>query len=357
MPDPSLIKNANVSSLKSSLIQPFRTALGEHKTLDNLLFSIELHDGTKGFGEAAIATHITGETIEKTWKNLEGAASDLVGRDASDYLNISCRLHERFSKNKSVIAAVECAVMDALTRQWKIPLWKFFGNAPQKLTTDITIVIAGLEETVESVRQFYRQGFRVFKVKIGRDAALDFKRVSALRRLAPDSKIYLDVNQGYSAKETLAFLKSLKKVDIEPSLVEQPVAKGDWEGLKKVSRETKIPVCADESVSSLSDAVKCIKERAASVINIKLMKSGIFEAREIALLAKANGIRLMIGGMMETSLAMTAAAHMAAGLGFFDYVDLDTPFFIQNGRRGNLFLSSRGIYDLNNVKAGVGITP
>jgi len=93
------------------------------------------------------------------------------------------------------------------------------------------------------------------------------------------------------------------------------------------------------------------------IINVKLMKCGLFEAREIALLAQANGIKLMIGGMMESSLAMTASAHLAAGLGFFDYVDLDTPFFIKDGLNKNPYLSKRGVYDLKKVSSGIGITP
>ena len=77
----------------------------------------------------------------------------------------------------------------------------------------------------------------------------------------------------------------------------------------------------------------------------------------MGLLGKANGMKLMIGGMMETSLAMTASAHLASGLGGFDYIDLDTPFFIKPGFDRNPYLSQRGVYDLRKVKAGIGIIP
>ena len=85
------------------------------------------------------------------------------------------------------------------------------------------------------------------------------------------------------------------------------------------------------------------------------MKTGILHARKIALLAQAAGVKLMIGGMMESSLAMTTSAHVAAGLGCFDFIDLDTPFFIKKGWDKNPFLSSSGVYDLGKVKAGIGI--
>ena len=353
----TLIKKASVSILNAALIQPFRTALGQHDSLHNLLFRLQLADGTIGWGEAAIATHITGETFGKTLDNLRLAAEELPGKDVCDYPALSSRLHEQFEHNKSAVAAVETALLDALTRQLKIPLWKFFGNKPAKLATDITIVIADLEETEESARKFHKQGFRSFKVKIGRDRDLDLKRVLTVRKAAPGCAIYLDANQGYSAQDTLRFVKDLSRTGVTPALLEQPVPREDWEGLKKVTRLSGIPVCADESVRTIPECLRAIRERSVQAINIKIMKSGLIQGREIALLARSCGIELMIGGMMESSLAMTASAHLAAGLGCFRYVDLDTPFFIKGGITGNPCLNSKGIYDLTKIKAGVGIIP
>ncbi len=351
----STIIDVEVNLLTAALNQPFRTALGDHNTLENVLFTLKLGDGTVGRGEAAVATHITGETIDQTIRNLEMIGRSLIGRDASEYLKISSQLHERLPLNKCALAAIETALIDALTRQWGIPLWKFFGAHPLKLASDITIVIADLKETEDSVRKYCKQGFHAFKVKIGRDEDLDFKRVLAVKRLAPKSAIYLDANQGYSAEQTLRFLKKLERARVRVDLVEQPVARDDWDGLKKVTRSTKVPVCADESARSLAEVARIIREKAAPVVNIKLTKTGIFESREIALLARANGIKLMVGGMLETSLAMTASAHMAAGLGCFDFIDLDTPFFVKDGLRGNPFLSRSGVYDLKKAKTGIGI--
>ena len=351
----SCIRQTATTILKAPLIQPFRTALGTHESLENVLFVLGFSDGTKGLGEAAIATHITGETIEETVKNLKTVGEILIGQDPSNYLQISAELHERLPTNKSAVAAVESALMDALTRQWNIPLWQFFGPKSRKISSDITIVIADLKETENAVKKFYKQGFRAFKVKIGCDEKLDYERVLAVKRLAPRSAIYLDANQGYSGEKTLSFLKLIKRAGVRPALIEQPVPKEDWEGLKRVARLSDVPVCADESVKSLADAVRAIRERAVPIINIKLMKCGLFHAREIALLAKANGIKLMIGGMMETSLSMTASAHLAAGLGVFDFIDLDTPFFIKDGIRNNPYISKKGSYNLNGVKAGIGI--
>ncbi len=350
------ISGFSVAAIKKELIYPFRTSLGEHKSLENILFTLKLKSGTKGYGEAGIATHITGETIEETAKNLKAAGNILAGKSVCDYLSISAELNRRFPGNKSAVAAIETALLDALTREMKIPLWKFFGNSAKKLSTDITIVISSLAETEKSVKDFYCRGFRAFKVKIGKDIDLDFKRVCLVKKIAKRSKIYLDGNQAYSAKETLYFLNLLKKANVVPDLLEQPVKKNDWEGLKKITRDSTVPLCADESVVSVCDCIKAISEKAVSAINIKLMKSGMIAAREIAMLSARSGIDLMIGGMLESALAMTASAHLASGLGCFKYIDLDTPFFLKNGTQ-NRYLNSCGVYDLAKVKSGIGITP
>ncbi|MCB9756855.1 MAG: dipeptide epimerase [Candidatus Omnitrophica bacterium] len=357
----SQIKKCSVQPLNAKLITPFRTALGQHDSLENLSFSIELSDGTKGSGEAAVASHITGETIPLTQSHLQDISEDFVGQDVFDYQTLSSYLLQMFSRNKSVVAAVEMALLDALTQQLNIPLWKFFGAKPGKLRSDITIVINSVEETTLAAKNFYRQGFRSFKVKIGRDMELDLKRVAAVKKATGNSDIILDANQGYTADQTLNFLKELKLLGVRPQLIEQPVPKEDWEGLKRVSALGDVLVCADESAASLQDVARIIREKAAAVINIKLMKFGLVQAREAANLARAAGLELMIGGMMESPLAMTAAAHLAAGMNCFKYVDLDTPFFITpavriGGLRQITYLTSKGIYDVSNVKSGIGLS-
>lgn len=351
------IERIDIAPLKAQLNQPFRIATGQHDTLDNLLVTLTLDDGTVGFGEAAVASHITGETLEKTQENLLIAAAALSGYPASDYLRISNWLHDSFPRNKSGVCAIEMALLDALTSQMRIPLWKIYGNSAKTLASDITIVIASLEESQHKTAEFYQQGFRSFKIKVGKDMDLDFKRVQAVAKLAPQSSIILDANQGYDATQALQFLGSLEKAGIKIDLIEQPTAKGDIEGLKRIRKSSKVSVCADESASSIADVFLLIKEEAVDAINIKLMKTGLVHSFEIARLAKAHGLKLMMGGMMESNLAMTAAAHLAAGFGQFDFVDLDTPFFIEDEAPRNPYLTASGVYDLTKAKAGIGIKP
>lgn len=354
---PSLITKASVSSVKGKMLQPFRIATGENAFFENIFFSIELADGTKGYGEAAVAEHITGEKLEITLCNLKKTAAWLIGHSASDYLKISTALQERLPLNHSAVAAVEIALFDAITRSLKIPLWRLWGAHPKKLRSDITIVIADLEETEEKTRLFYKQGFRSFKIKIGQDMDLDIKRIQAVQRITRGAAILLDANQGYKAEESIQILKYLKRHEIVPTVIEQPVEKNDDDGLQKVKRATQACVCADESASSLAHVLELIKKKSVGAINIKLMKTGLIHALEIAHWTKAHGLKLMIGGMVESNLSMTTAAHIAAGLGYFDFIDLDTPFFIEGEVALNPFLNNKGVYDLTTCKAGVGITP
>lgn len=116
-------------------------------------------------------------------------------------------------------------------------------------------------------------------------------------------------------------------------------------------------VAADESVSSPEQALRMAKERAAQVINVKLMKAGLLAAWDIALIAKGSGLGLMIGGMVESQLAMGCAAHLAAGVGGFKFVDLDTPLWLKASPMRGLRMGRGGLYDLASKRPGIGVRP
>jgi L-Ala-D/L-Glu epimerase len=351
------IKQAGARIWRAKLVRPFSTAKGQHDLLENVLFSIELSNGIRGFGEAAVATHITGETVRETLQNLKNAARSIVGLGFEAFPEIVEEFKMKWPKNKCALAALEMAFLDAATRERKMPFWKVFGSRPRMLKTDMTVVLGDVTEAETATHEILRRGIRSFKVKIGGDFDRDLKRVATVVRVAGKCPVYLDANQGFTAVQTLKFLKELTRLKIKPVLIEQPVSKADWEGLAKVTRESKTLVCADESVSSLQDAKRLIKTRAAGAINVKFMKTGVREAYEIACLAKRSGIKLMIGTMMETPLAVTAAAHLAAGLGGFDFVDLDAPFFMAESVTRGSFVTRSGVYDLRKVKVGIGVVP
>jgi len=353
----TLIKKVRASLLNARLNQPFKIATGAHNSLENVLLEIELADGTRGFGEAAPASHITGETQKGTLANLQGTAKMLEGLSACDYLEISRACATGLSDNRCAATAVEAALLDALSKHLKMPMYKFFGPKPRILATDMTIVLGTAEEAEICGRAIAKRGIKSFKIKLNGDISLDFARTLAVAESAPRNPVRLDANQAYPPAKMMELVRELKRAKVRLELIEQPVPKDDWEGLREVSRKCGVCVCADEAITGMEDIVCLIKGGYAQAANIKTAKFGFILGAEMARLCVSNGIKLMIGGMMESLLAMTASAHMAAGVGGFDFVDLDTPFFVKdNIMRGNV-LSKNGVYDLSKVKAGLGVTP
>lgn len=357
------IKQARAAVVTAPLNTPFRIATGQHDQLENVFLQIEADNGIFGYGEAAVATHITGETIEQTLANLQQVAGQLAGRSIDDYTALINEFRPCFAANHAGLAAFEMALLDLVSRSRGIPFGRLFSPAPgcnprPCFTSDITIVIGSLEEAESATRHYADQGFNAFKIKIGKDHELDLQRVLMVKRIAPDSSLILDANMGFDAAGMLKFLKQLEGYGIRPMLLEQPVPKGDWDGLTAITRALEgsgMLVCADESVGSLAAAEQAIKLQAVNAINIKFMKSGILESVQIAELACRNNIRLMLGAMMESSLAITAAAHFAAALGCFEVIDLDTTFFINGPLSQSPYLDQSGRFDLSTPTSGIGV--
>src|SRR5439155_22961274 len=137
-----------------------------------------------------------------------------------------------------------------------------------------------------------------------------------------------DANQGFTREDCLAFVHGIRRVGGRLVLLEQPVAREDLDGLAAVRHLTGVPVAADESARSLHDVMEVLQKQAADFLNIKIMKSGLLAAMDIAAYARAAGLRLMIGGMVETRIAMGCSFGLVLGRGGFDLLDLDTPLLL-----------------------------
>jgi L-alanine-DL-glutamate epimerase-like enolase superfamily enzyme len=359
-----VIDAAESTVIRAPLVTPFRIASGQHNELANVFLRLRSSDGICGYGEAAVAPHITGETVEGTLANLQAAAAALAGRSIDAPEEVCREFAPAFAGNHAGLAALEMALLDLTARTREIPFYKLFapataGTAPLlSFATDITIVIGSLEEARAAAEQFAAKGFKTFKIKIGRDEELDLRRILAVREIAPGSELILDANMGFNAERMLKFMERLDAASIRPLLLEQPVPKHDWQGLAAITAAlagSGTLVCADESVGSLADARRAIDTGSVSAINIKFMKSGILEGAEIARLASAHGLPLMLGAMMESSLAITASAHFAAGLGCFDFLDIDTTFFLQGALATSPYLDGSGRFDLHRAGHGIGV--
>ncbi len=349
------IRSVSVEALNIPLLEPFTIATGKTREARNVLISVTLEDGSIGYGESAPFTPSTGEDQATALAAACGCIELLRGRDAASWRPLSRLVCSVYFSQATVIAGIEMALLDALTRSYGIPLAVFFGGASTEIQTDMSIPLVTPEHGYELAQAALKSGITSLKVKVGGEIREDVARVEAIRAAAPGVGLILDANQGYTASEALLCLKALDDHDIRPLLLEQPVHKEDYEGLRYVTQHTSVPVAADESAYSAANVARLITMGAVNVVNIKLMKSGFLQALDIAAVCRANHIGLMIGAMMESRLAISAAAHFAAGLGGFSYIDLDTPMLLAADPFSGGYEQRGGIYDVSDIKGGLGI--
>jgi len=311
------------------MVRSFGIATGAQDIAHNVLLSLELDDGTVGLGEAAPFPAVNGETQEHVLASLPRVASAITGVSAERYRNLSAMLRELLPETPSALAGVETALFDALCRRFETPLWTFFGGAETELTTDITIPTGDATQAWRDAEHAATAGFRTLKVKVGGvDHDTDVQRLRAVAAAAPAAALLLDANASLSADAAIALLESLGNQRGRVVLFEQPTAPDDHAALRRVRELGRVPVAADESARSCADVARLAAEAAADVINVKVTKTGLVEAWDMVLLSRGLGLGLMIGGMVETELCMSTSASLAAGIGGFQHVDLDTPLFM-----------------------------
>ncbi len=329
MTAPTHIASVHAEPWNVALSEPFGIATGAQHVAANVLVTVRLGDGTVGLGEAAPFPAVNGETQADALAAVERATSGLVGEDATRWRRIAAILREAIPDVPSARAALESAVLDAVTRRAGLSLHRFFGGAEDGLETDVTIVTGTTEHAIEAARRSARDGFRTLKVKVGgADIERDVERLRAILEGAPGARLILDANASLSAEAAVELVERIGAGNV--ALFEQPTAADDLDGMRTVRKRTRVLVAADESVRSATDVAVVASTRAADVVNVKITKCGLAEACDMIAAARGYHLALMIGGMVETKLAMTVSACLAAGVGGFEFVDLDTPLFMKS---------------------------
>ncbi|MGD9725954.1 MAG: dipeptide epimerase [Nitrospiraceae bacterium] len=312
------------------ITDPFVVATGARVTAHNVFVRVTLGSGIQGYGEAAPFPEVGGETRESCLVSMAMLGKSLIGQSVRRYKYLAGLLAELSNGSQPAArCALETALLDALCREAGIPMWSLWGGADlRERESDITIPIVDRSKTLELARRWYVDGFRLFKMKVGRHVDEDIARLEAVHQALPGIAFIGDGNQGFTREECLAFAEGVKRFGGTLVLLEQPLAREDLDGLSAVRHLTGIPIAVDESVRSLSDARTVIEKQAADYVNIKIMKTGVIEALEVASFVRAAGLRLMVGGMIETRIAMGCSLSLVLGLGGFDVLDLDTPLLL-----------------------------
>ena len=311
------------------MTDPFVVATGIRAVAENIVVRITLNNGIVGYGEAAPFPEVGGEDRSSCLQAFAHLTPSLIGHPVHDYEELGRHLAEQAPSQPAARCAIETALLDAYCRAAGIPLWQCWGGVDVRpRVTDITIPIATQDKTLSLARSWYDRGFRLFKMKVGKDVDADVRRLEALHRALTDIAFIGDGNQGFSRAECLAFADGVRRFGGVMVLLEQPVVRDDLDSLAAIRRETGIPVAADESVRSLDDARNVIAHGAADYINIKIMKTGVLEAAEIATFTLTSGLKLMIGGMLESRIAMGCSLSLVLGMKGFEVLDLDTPLLM-----------------------------
>jgi L-Ala-D/L-Glu epimerase len=288
------------------LINTFRTTHGATDVKKPIIVDI---DG--GLGEAAYVNYY-GESLE-TVKAFLDKAKVVLGDDPFQLEELGGKLDKVAAWNFSAKAAIDMAMHDRACKTLGIPLYKYFGITPREdLETSFTISISDPDTMKKQTED--SPGYHVYKVKVGVPG--DIEMVAAVRD-ATTARIRVDANEGWNLKEAMTRIKELERLDVE--FIEQPLHRDDFEGFKILRSKVNMPIIADEGIFRAGDIPKYVG--LVDGINIKLCKSGgLREAFKMIAVARAHRMKIMIGCMVETSVGITAAAHLAM---LVDYADLD----------------------------------
>lgn len=325
-----IIKEIIIKPVDIGLINDFTIARGSISVAQNIFICLKINSEINGYGEIAPFEGLTGECRDKSLQIAEKFRSELIGKSVSNYYYLSKLLHEMAPDHPSTRCGFETAIIDAYARYLNVPFWSLFGGKLiNNLKTDITIPISDINQSFELAKKWYKEGFETLKLKVGKYPENEIYLVKKILEKFPDVKFIFDANQGYSRSEAMLFINELIKLKCKVVMIEQPVVRDDIDGLKELKQTFHIPIAADESVFSGKDAIDLIKNDAVDIINLKIMKSGVIETFEIASIASAAGIDLMIGGMVESRLGMSCSLCIALSRGNIKYLDLDTPLLME----------------------------
>ena len=277
--------------------------------------------------KAAPGILITGETLQGTVATIQQFAKGLLGVNPLDFEKVHHIMDTISAYAPSAKAAVDIACHDLMGKKANLPLYQLLGGFRDTVQTDMTIGIDKPELMAKKAQESVALGFGTLKVKVGTGFATDIERVKSIREMVgSEIKLRLDANQAWQAKEAVKMIHYLEEYDIE--LVEQPVKRGDLEGLRFVKNQVQTLIMSDESCFNSQEALELVTSHSVDLVNIKLMKcGGIYEALRINSICEAAGIECMIGCMVEeTNIGVTAAAHLAAAKKNITRADLDATF-------------------------------
>lgn len=308
------------------LEEPFSIAYSTIDHAVNWFLRVETDAGVTGFGCAAPDEEVTGENETTIGKALnETIIPILKGQDLDFLTKILEELRTWLGNQPTALASADMALMDLLSKKAGLPLYRMLGGYRSSMPTSVTVGIQPVEDTVRKALQWRDRGFKVLKIKGGRELEEDIEKIVKLREaLGSSIELRFDANQGYTIANTLRFIRETAGAGLE--FIEQPTPKDDFGAFAELRRETgdSVRIMADESVLGPESALVLACTGMPDLYNIKLTKTGgIRRAVQLDSVAAAAGAGTMVGCMDEAGLGVSAGLAFALSSSNVLYADLD----------------------------------
>ncbi len=327
------------------LKEPFVCSLGLSEYAENIIVIIRTDKGISGFGECSPYMPINGESIDTCFIIGQHIAKVLKGKNPLNIEECSVTMDKVIYSNTSIKSAFDIALYDIASQNSNLPLFRFLsGDSRKIIITDYTVSIGDPQKMASDAKKIQANGFQVIKVKLGDTKNKDVERIRLIREAVGKSiPIRIDANQAWSTDEAIQTLNELAPYNIQ--LCEEPIPRWNFMELSKVRSQSPIPIMADESCCDHNDAKRLIELSSCDLFNIKLGKSsGFFNAMKIVRLAEQAGIKIQIGGFLESRLGFTASAHLALTSDNIIYYDFDSPLmFVKDPVTGGINYDDKGV--------------
>lgn len=308
----------------SIAMQPFTIATGTMHHAQNVFIRVHTDTGIYGVGECSAFPMIVGETQDTCLVMAKEFAKIWKGADALDIPARMQQLHDFTARNTTIKSAFDMALYDIAAKNAGLPLYQFLGGARRVVETDITIGLGAPQDMAAKAVQFVASGAKILKVKLGKSAVEDVERIKLIREaVGKGIKIRVDANQGWSFDAAVFALQAIGQYNIE--FCEQPMRTWYDDRLPELMHLSPVKIMADESVYNHHDARVQIKTGSCHYINIKMSKSGgILEAKRIHDTAAEKHVPCMMGGMLESRIALSAKLHFVYSSPNIKFFDMDT---------------------------------
>ncbi|MBN1333929.1 MAG: hypothetical protein JW971_09215 [Synergistales bacterium] len=301
--------------------------IGSKESTECVLVKLHTDGEIQGIGEADPHVPFTEESMESISSCiLNYLAPVLMGKDPEDIGEINLLMDREVKLNLMAKGAIDMACHDVSGKSKGLPVHEMLGSKNRDSIPLVWSVGNSLpERTLEDIRGVYDQGYRTVMIKTGHlEPATDLQRVRLARETWPDLKIIVDVNQGWDVDTAIAVGREMESLAIE--FLEQPVPYWDIEGLSKIRKAILIPLSVDESLLTIHDAHRIIREGAADIFSVKVSKNGgITRTSELIELARENGMKCWMNSMLEEGV--TQAASLQLGLIASNLLNIGHAFF------------------------------